>query len=267
MPQWAGVSLTLAFAFAVALVPLPTTTAAATLLAARLGSTPCLGTDVILVVAAAVVLCTPIAAVWWLWWRCGGLCQLRAVAPPPDSIQQQHYNETISSDSISKSSLSRIETLMHSRLVERLAKTLRPRWKWHALIVALDADGTQRHRRPTVEVLRASWVVLREYRVMWYASVDAVSLLLVSSLAVVGGIDVTSESLCRGCTAAVVALLVLQCIVVALTSPLASLFSIVHSLTTLVLTCLSIVAQLAFIALWMYQRTLHYVHMTLVQVK
>ncbi|CUG76509.1 transmembrane protein, putative [Bodo saltans] len=84
------------------------------------------------------------------------------------------------------------------RLRFLLRRATKRSWKWRAVIPS-DAES-----------LRPAWVVLLEYRVLWYAPLDTMFLIAVSSLAVVAGLDVTNEALCRGCSAAVVVLLALQ---------------------------------------------------------
>jgi hypothetical protein len=117
-----------------------------------------------------------------------------------------------------------------------LRRALRRERTWRAVS---DAGGAS---------LRPAWVVLLEYRVLWYAAADAVLLSAVSSLAVIGGLDVANEALCIGSSAAVVVLLVAQLVVLCVVRPYTTLFSLVQNVFTTALTCVSVGAQLAFVA-------------------
>lgn len=104
------------------------------------------------------------------------------------------------------------------------------------------AQNDERQRR-----LRNAWVALLEYRAVWYGALDGALLATVAALGVAGGLDASAPDLCRACTALIIALIMSQLVVLALSQPFTTLFSFVHAAVSLSLTCLSVVAQLAFV--------------------
>lgn len=87
-----------------------------------------------------------------------------------------------------------------------------------------------------------------------YVAADCAFLVLGSALPVLGGLDFTaSDALCRGCGAAVVALLALQLVALAHTRPYTTYFLMVYNALTIALTCCSVAFQLAFVAVSLTQ--------------
>jgi hypothetical protein len=89
------------------------------------------------------------------------------------------------------------------------------------------------------------WVVLLEYRCVWYAALDVAILMSISILSVVSGLG--SQALCRSSSVISLILLIIQWIVVLTVRPLTTLFSLVHVSLTMALTILSVLAQLVFL--------------------
>ncbi|CUG76480.1 membrane-associated protein, putative, partial [Bodo saltans] len=152
---------------------MPSTTVSTTFLAARVRLSPCVGVDALLIALGLLLIVAPLGALACLTVK-GSACWT-CVASPQSVRGIDNSLE-----------LRKLKSFLQ-RATQRL-------WKWRATL-------------GSAESLRPAWVVLLEYRVLWYAAVDAMFLVAVSSLAVVGGLDVTNEALCRGCSAAVVVLL------------------------------------------------------------
>ncbi|CUI14759.1 transmembrane protein, putative, partial [Bodo saltans] len=188
---------------------IPSTSVSTTFLAARINSSPCVGVDALLIFLGVVLIITPLAALLFLAFAA--------------ETRWTCVAEAAEGGARTKGTLTTLRVA-----VQRA-------WKWHAT----NADD--------VNALRPAWVVLLEYRVLSYAAIDALFLIAVSSLALVGGLDVTNEALCRGCSAAVVVLLGAQVGVLCAWRPYTTLFSLVYNVATTALTCVSVAAQLAFV--------------------
>ncbi|CUG79676.1 membrane-associated protein, putative [Bodo saltans] len=195
-------------------------TSAAVLLLGRVHLSPCVGGDVVLAVVFGVgVAIAPAAALLYLWMATPHHWQPIDVSGTATSI---------------KKNTSRKSVALRFAANTRLQSVLRRRWKWRS------------SERTTMQ---SAWVVLLEYRCLWYPCLDASLLMCDAMLSIVGGLDSTDVHLCRGSTAAVVALLGMQAIVVVVSRPFTTLFSTVHAVSTLTCTCLSTFAQLLFLVL------------------
>ncbi|CUG87381.1 transmembrane protein, putative [Bodo saltans] len=191
---------------------IPSTTTSTTFLVAYVKSSSCVGVDGLLIVLGLLMIAVPIVALSHLAF---GLARSwRCVAAPARE------------DATSQRPL----TLLTRCVLRAMQRT----WKWRVDNV----DG---------ETQRCAWVVLLEYRALWYAVADTLFLVAVSSLAVVAGLDVTNEALCRWCSATVVALLGALLGVLCVWRPYTTLFSLVYNVLTTALTCVSVAAQLAFV--------------------
>ncbi|CUG93983.1 membrane-associated protein, putative [Bodo saltans] len=208
---------------------LPSTSAAATLLISRLNSnSSCVATDAALAALGVVVSLSPSAALVLLW---------SASTDPsaPWTCVQSSYQQKGSG-------------MPQSRWRRLTGRLLKRRWKW-AEAQRNDRSNRNGASSTSAVALAQAWVVLLEYRVLWYAALDATLLVMVSSVAVIGGLDTTNTMLCQGATSAVVALLVGQLVLLLGLRPHTTLFSFVQSSTTLLLTSTGVVTQLLFVVI------------------
>jgi hypothetical protein len=200
-------------------VALPSTAASAALLAARLESSTCRVFDVVLVVIAIIYVGAPVVAVVVLHnyaSRSGWVCT-RQEAPPQRSSTW-------------------CDTFVPARILHHA--TCR-RYKWQlSLSNKLDLKVTT----PTAWMQRM-WVVLLEYRVLWYAAFDCCGLVAVGAFAVAGGLAPSSCSTLMG---VVIALQCLQLLVLLVVRPYTTLLEWIYSAATLTLTIVSVVGQLLF---------------------
>ncbi|CUF98706.1 membrane-associated protein, putative, partial [Bodo saltans] len=202
--------------FPIVMSAIPSTTVATTLIIANVGNSTCILVDVALLVLGILFVASPLAGYAWL----------RETA-----LGSGHtWSCKFKSDSVVSPGSSFVAEL---RVVVR--RVARRQWKWHA---TEDAD---------YQLMRRAWVVLLEFRVLWYGAADVFFLVVVSLLAVASGLDVGNEALCRGCSAAAVALLSAQVTVLCVWRPYTTLFSLVYNVLTTALTCVSVAAQLAFV--------------------
>lgn len=190
----------------------PSTSAATTLLLARVASSSCTGLDVLLGLVGCAATIIPCALLLLVW---NAFCR----GPTPKWLCLKRNESTTSTMN---------ET--YAQWVYRSVKRhgLRQDWEWVGA-------GTL-----------PAWSVLLEYRVLWYVAVDSGVLVVSAVLAVASGFG--SASQCQGLTIVVMLLLALQCSVLMLLKPLTTFFSHLQSAVTLVLTFLSVLAQLLFIA-------------------
>ncbi|CUI11647.1 membrane-associated protein, putative [Bodo saltans] len=242
LPVWTAALPSLASSFAV--------------LTAQIASNDhlCLPSDVAMVVAGVVFSLAPASAILALWHRKISAKVTGGASPPifwecvaiperPVPPKQRRY--------------------AFQRLKLLLIRITRRSWKWGNFTTNTSGELTQPSPLlPTSIALRAAFVLLTDFRLLWYAgAVDQAVLVAVSILSVVSGLDNTNRALCIGCTATVVGLLLAQFVVVARCSPFTSLLSFVFGLVTVLLTCLGVFAQLMFIStsssslagLWMVQ--------------
>ncbi|CUI14135.1 GP46-like surface antigen, putative, partial [Bodo saltans] len=148
-----------------------------TFLAARVASSPCVAVDALLIVLGLLLTVVPVAMLSYLAFNIANRWKCATKKNKDEAHDGERRNHTLKA----------LRTFVHNA-TQRL-------WKWRAVIPS------------DTESMRPAWIVLLEYRVLSYAAIDALFLVAVSSLAVVGGLDVTNEALCRGCSAAVVVLL------------------------------------------------------------
>lgn len=144
------------------------------------------------------------------------------VDPAPDgvsSINQSSRNHDANSTLIAPP----------SRVVAMWNRGMRRDWTWVGI-----------HMEP-------AWVVLLDYRLLWFSALDTAILVLVSVAAVAGGLDASASALCYSLTAVVIGLQVMEAVMVIVVKPFTTLFSAVHTFGTLILTSLSAAAQLAYI--------------------
>jgi hypothetical protein len=190
---------------------LQSTAAAATLLLGRLPSSRCAATDAALGVLGCAVALLPPAVIVIVW-------RTRAVGPRPRWVCSHHAAPPRASRCL--------------RLYERcVART----WRWTPCVEVGGSVGMEH-----------AWALLLEHRVLWYAAADPCLLALLSCVAVVGGLG-SSLPQCQALAAAAAAVVVGQLVLVLAARPYTTLFAHVHSALSLLLTALSVVAQLAFL--------------------
>ncbi|CUE76391.1 GP46-like surface antigen, putative [Bodo saltans] len=205
---------------------LPSTSAAIALLIARVNSSTCVGLDAVLIGLGLIVAvgCECALTAVWMTGHCGD----NTIHNVPRWECRQRPRHLPANDA-------RLISL-YARVFQPFAAVVLHRaWKWHATL------------RSSRVPLKRAWAVLLEYRVLWFATLDSGMLVVVAVLAVVGGLEGTDSSLCRSVVSVVLVLMVCQLLLMMLLRPYTTLFSAVHGVVTLALTCLSIAAQIAFI--------------------
>jgi hypothetical protein len=190
---------------------LQSTAAAATLLLGRLPASRCAATDAALGVLGCAVALLPPAVVVFVW-------HTRAVGPRPRWVCSHHAAPPRASRCL--------------RLYERCVARS---WRWAPAAPLSGSDGMEH-----------AWALLLEHRLLWYAAADPCLLALLSCLAVVGGLG-SSLPQCQALAAAAAAVVVGQLVLVLAARPYTTLFAHVHSALSLLLTALSVLAQLAFL--------------------
>ncbi|CUG89706.1 GP46-like surface antigen, putative [Bodo saltans] len=221
---------------------LPSTSAGAILLFARLDESPCAAGDAFIACLGALMSVAPAVCLLSLWW-----CKARGANAPWTCRKAHHGAVTIDRKAHSLTTEGgdgevggggggiSLSTRWSASAVGMLAhRGLERIWRWRAL----EGGG---------EALKSAWVVLLDFHVLWYAALDAALLVAVAVLAVVGGLDTKNQSLCKSVTGVVIVLLVGQLIILVAVQPFTTLFSLVHGAVTISLTCISVMAQLLFI--------------------
>jgi hypothetical protein len=207
----------------------PSTTAAWTFLLSDLSTSTCLTTDVFLALCGMMMSISPIlalTALWFFWARPSATATLLCTfESPPQNIQRRYHSE-----------------LLH-QVAQHLQHALYRRWKWGKSVQKQKNNNGAAMNMCTN--LAPIWVVLLEYRCVWYAALDVAILMSISVLSVVSGLG--SQALCRSSSGISLILLIIQWIVVLTVRPLTTLFSLVHVSLTMALTILSVVAQLVFL--------------------
>ncbi|CUG88550.1 transmembrane protein, putative, partial [Bodo saltans] len=271
---------------------LPSFASSFTLLAARVQSTSslsssvsCVVGDVLLIIAGILCSVAPAVAIITLWSKnksnngsLGWVCERVVV----DEINHHGEQQAVKDRHTTRTCIHHPRVIMMRRWQWRTSSTS-PHYQQENSTSRYDyqqeknsheenqhATATQpppRHnnnsnkKKYTTE-MRSALTVLQEFRLLWYpGGVDQAVLVAASSLAVVAGLDVTSRPQCVGCTAAVVGLLLGQCLCVAWHQPFTTLFSFLFALATIAATCVGVFAQLMFLVtsptsvsgLWMVQ--------------
>lgn len=225
--------------FPVFVFVIPSTAAGATLLFARISDSTCVGTDVVLGLLGGAISIAPVMALLALW-------GLMSVSPRDGVAKWSCVRTKVHDDEhhVAHNALRNWipATTLMAKILER--GTLR-RWSWIATNNTTSKSGGGHHS------MQHAWVVLLDFRVLWYAALDTFGLAVLSVLGVVGGLDSSSNNgaLCQTSTAAVVAVLFGQILLLGLLQPFTTLFSLVYNCVTLALTCVSVMAQLLYIVL------------------
>ncbi|CUG87576.1 GP46-like surface antigen, putative, partial [Bodo saltans] len=197
----------------------PSTAASATLLLARLGTSECVASDVVLGIVGLALSTLPAAGFLLLW-----------------ALSANRWTVTARDREAA--------TTFHP-LVALLNRTLRRRWEW---------TTTEGGRKG----MERAWPLLLEYRELRYGAVDNGVLLALSIVSVVSGLSGSSGQ-CRGWSLVALLLLVAQLVAVIIVQPLTTTFSQLYAISTVSLTCLGVLAQLLFVwtvdSLWLVDAT------------
>ncbi|CUG85883.1 transmembrane protein, putative [Bodo saltans] len=220
---WSALPLVTAlrvFCFPSSLMPVlviitPSTAASATFLFARLWSSACVVGDVLLGLIGLVLVACPCFMTLYIWNSLRPLVKdgLPVQTASCERVDMNHTN---------------VPTLREVLVGVVKRVTLR-RWKWRSG----DADE-----------LKYAWILLLDFRLLWYATADSALLAIVSGATIIGGLGDTLH-FCQGWSIAVVVLMCIQLFILLLNQPFTSLFACVHAALMLFLTCLSATFQVA----------------------
>ncbi|CUG77862.1 membrane-associated protein, putative [Bodo saltans] len=192
----------------------PSTAAAATYLLARLGSSACVGGDVLLGVVGLAAAACPCCFAAFVW------------------ISLERGKSAVSCMRSNVRHTAEFAGCIGTAVGVAI-KGAERRWKWRC-------DDTSH--------LKYAWVLLLDVRLLWYAVMDSALLVVIAIAAVVGGLNGSDDvDSCRGWSISVIILMCLQLLVLLYYQPSTSLFANVHAALTLALTCLSAVFQLVFL--------------------
>jgi hypothetical protein len=192
---------------------LPSTATSAAFLLSQIRNSACTVTDAVIAVLGVAMVVLPVAGVGVL---------MRA----SDALYCTHEAAQHSSHCATSAVLQWAQ----ARLFWLIARE----WRW-AAAVATDASGW---------LERAAWVVLLEYRVLWYPVLDMTCLAVLSIIAVASGLG--DDDACRGWTLAALGLLLAQLVVLVAVNPVTSRMSFAYNIAALLLTCLSIAAAATY---------------------
>ncbi|CUG85115.1 GP46-like surface antigen, putative [Bodo saltans] len=190
----------------------PSTTASSVLLFARVGTSTCVGVDVVLAVLGLIIAALPFFGFLLIWFvkDCSGVWR----------CQRRSHRVAVGLDAFAM-----------------VRRALHRSHEW-------DSSEQGDHS------LSAARVVLLEYCDLRYGVLDSGCLFAVACLSVVSGLS-GSEAQCRAWSfLALLLLLLVQFVLLVVLRPLTTVVSTVHSFVTLGLTLLSVLSQLVFI--WGY---------------
>ncbi|CUG87568.1 surface antigen, putative [Bodo saltans] len=197
----------------------PSTAASATLLLARLGTSECVASDVVLGIVGLALSTLPAAGFLVLW-----------------ALRANRWMTSVRDREAA--------TTFHP-LVAMLIRTLRRRWEWNT------TEGGRKG-------MERAWPLLLEYRELRYGALDNGVLLVLSIVSVVSGLSGSSgqcRAQCRAWSLVALLLLVAQLVAVIIVQPLTTAFSHLYAISTVSLTCLGVLAQLLFVwavdSLWL----------------
>jgi hypothetical protein len=233
----------------VALITLPSTAAGTTLVAVGLPQSGCSTLDSVMCVVGAALCVSPPAVFLGVWlreikrWSCAPPSPRHApcdVVTPSATLDDPTTPARNSARVPNVPPMGRAlwlcEKVPLSQSKERrglLLGAFERQWKW--------SESTSKHDGSSS--MRNWWVVLLEYRVLWYPALDSTVLALIGVFGVIGG---AAQRLCEVATVLVFFLLLLQLVVLSVVRPFTTLFSFVYSTMTLSLTILSTSAQVLF---------------------
>lgn len=203
-----------------AMAIIPSSMSGAALLATRYNTSPCDALDAFLIAIGMLESVAPLLFVLRLWARKARgaspswVCEATPIEVPPQGGHGKVY------------------TAMRSFVY----RTVRRSWKWY------------RVRHPSSGTPQSAQVLLLEYRVLWYPSLDASIVTGVALLTVVGGLNHESPFLCRGSTVLVIFLLLGQLTVIPFFQPFTTRVSHIAAMANAILTTTSVVLQFVIVA-------------------
>ncbi|CUG06551.1 membrane-associated protein, putative [Bodo saltans] len=111
-------------------------------------------------------------------------------------------------------------------------------WKWEA------TGATNALHFPQ---LQHAWLLLLEYRFVWYAAIDALALAVLACVGIVSGLSPTNTVVCEAFAVVAAVILMLQLTLVFVVRPYTTIFAHYYTLAVLLLTTLSVIAQLVLL--------------------
>ncbi|CUG87491.1 membrane-associated protein, putative [Bodo saltans] len=92
-----------------------------------------------------------------------------------------------------------------------------------------------------------AWLLLLEYRFVWYGAVDALALAVLACFGIVSGLSPSNLMVCEIFAVVAVVILMFQLTLVLVLRPYTTTFGHYYTVTVLLLTALSVMAQLVFV--------------------
>jgi hypothetical protein len=206
------------------MVVLPSTTSSVAFLFAKMGDSSVVACDVMIGLVGVAVIASPFCIMLVIWRAALQLHHPGEGLMPASAISCERVPTP-------EESGGSITSVCGGALVVAYVKELaRQRWKW---------------KGAALSQLTFASVLLQEYRLVWYAVVDAAVLAVSASAAVAGGLNRSSDTLlCRGCGVGVMFLMCLQLMMLVFVQPYTSLLAFAVATLTLGLTCLGTACQL-----------------------
>ncbi|CUG85549.1 membrane-associated protein, putative, partial [Bodo saltans] len=200
----------------------PSTSSAATFLLGRLESSACSTVDVVLGLVGIVLSLIPFAGILVLWnarargeaavWQCAHSL-LELFASPTRSLW----------------------SWFQWFLTRCFART----WKWEGTpATSLNLKHLQQQH---------AWLLLLEYRFVWYAAIDTLTLAVLACVGIVSGLSPRNTAVCEIFTVVAAVILMLQLTIVLVFRPFTTVFGHCYTVAVLLLTTLSVVAQLVLL--------------------
>ncbi|CUG78401.1 membrane-associated protein, putative [Bodo saltans] len=219
----------------------PSSSSAATFLVGGIGTSPCSTIDAVLALVGYVMCLTPVTATTLVWWVC-----VRSKGRDTHDVSQWRCvkRETEKSKSIAPSSSLSFRAramILYERCTERTHK-----WERNTDAFRGDEHKTMYRNGNVAFRMEHAWVVLLEYRVVWYCGIDSLLLAVVACASVVGGLS-SSTLVCHVFTVLSCVLLISQFILVTMARPFTTLFGFIFAAATIALTTLSVIFQMIFI--------------------
>ncbi|CUG90057.1 GP46-like surface antigen, putative [Bodo saltans] len=195
----------------------PTTSDSIVVIMSQLSNSSCLAVDAIILTCGLGILIVPVAALCMLQRKgsSGTLtCNTANAGEPAATIQ--------------------FTCLAWTR--SRIAWATNRTWLWES-----HSGGAHNNGRSVLKGL--AFVVLREFRVLWYPILDSAILVFISIFSALSGDDIGDQ---RGWMTAILVLLLAQLVVMVVAKPFTTVMSFAYQTISVALSCLSVAFQLAF---------------------
>ncbi|CUG90058.1 GP46-like surface antigen, putative [Bodo saltans] len=190
----------------------PTTSDSIVAVMSQLSNSPCLALDATFLACGLAILIVPVAA----------LCMLqRALTCKPADAGETSATKHFTCGARARS---------------RIAWATNRTWLWDS------HSGGARDAGRSV-LIGSAFVVLREFRVLWYPILDTAILVIISGFSALSGDDTGDQ---RGWMIAILVLLTAQLVVMIVTRPFTTVMSFAYQTISVALSCLSVAFQLAF---------------------